>query len=87
MGKCFQICVMTAEGTVLEGQSEYCSLPTTWGSVGILANHAPMLCALSEGRAVFQMEDGEEKTVSLHGGVANVRDNSVTILSDHAEIL
>ena len=87
MGKCFQICVMTAEGTVLEGQAEYCSLPTTWGSVGILANHAPMLCALSEGKAAIQMEDGEEKTVSLQGGVANVRDNSVTILSDHAEIL
>ena len=48
MAKCFQLCVMTAEGTILQGEAEYCNLPTAMGSVGILADHAPMLCAIAE---------------------------------------
>lgn len=86
MAKCFHLRVMTAEGTPLEGEAEYCQLPTAAGSLGILANHAPMLCALREGETRCRMEGGTEKTVRHSAGVANVRDNSVTILADRAEI-
>ena len=57
MANCFELRVLTAEGAVLEGKAEYCNLPTDLGSVGILANHAPMLCAVREGKARFRMED------------------------------
>ena len=77
---------MTAEGTLLEGEAEYCHIPTTGGSVGVLADHAPMLCAMREGETLCRMENGEEKTVRHSAGVANVRDNQVTILTDHAEL-
>ena len=86
MPKSFQLRVMTAEGNVLELPVTYCSLQTTEGSLGVLANHAPMLCALREGESLCRMEGGEEKTIRHSPGVANVRDNQVTIITDHAEI-
>ena len=86
MANCFHLCVMTADGTLLEGEAEYCHIATVGGSVGILANHAPMLCALREGETVCKMQDGEEKTVHHSAGVANIRDNQVTVLADRAEL-
>ena len=85
MANCFQLCVQTAEGVALEGAAEYCNLLTADGSVGILANHAPMLCAVREGTARFRMENGEEKKLHLSAGVADVRNNTVMILTDRVE--
>ena len=86
MAKCFHLQIMTAEGTLLEGEASYCHIPTTAGSVGVLADHAPMLCAMPEGETFCRMEDGTEKTVRHSSGVTNVRDNRVTILADRAEL-
>ena len=41
--------IVTADGVVLERQVSYVSIPTPDGSVGILADHAPMLCAVGRG--------------------------------------
>ena len=86
MAKCFHLCIMTAEGTLLEGEAEYCYIPTVSGSVGVLADHAPMMCAVQEGETTCRMEDGSEKTVRHSAGVADVRNNTVTILADRAEV-
>ncbi|MBQ9663771.1 MAG: F0F1 ATP synthase subunit epsilon [Oscillospiraceae bacterium] len=86
MAKCFHLCIMTAEGTLLDGEAEYCHIPTAAGSVGVLADHAPMLCAMQEGETLCRMEGGEEKTVRHSAGVASVRNNRVTILADRAEL-
>ena len=85
MSKCFRLLVMNAGGVLLDGPAEYCRIPTADGSVGILANHAPMLCAMREGDSLCRMESGEEKTLRHSAGVADVRDNFVTILADRAE--
>lgn len=86
MAKCFHLRIMTAGGMFLDESAEYCRIPTANGSVGVLANHAPMLCAMPEGETLCRMEDGMEKTIRHSAGVADVRDNSVTILIDRAEI-
>lgn len=85
MANCFQLCVQTPGGVILDGRAEYCNLPTDDGSVGILAHHAPMLCAVREGTALFRMENGEEKKLHFSAGVADIRDNTVTILADRAD--
>ena len=85
MADCFHLCIMTAEGTPVDEAAEYCQLPTAAGSVGILAEHAPMMCAVSEGVIRCRMEDGQERQFRVPAGVADVRDNSVTILTDRAE--
>ncbi len=61
MANCFHLCLMTAEETMLDEAAEYCRIPTADGSVGILADHAPMLCAVCEGEVRCRMEDGRER--------------------------
>ena len=85
MAKTFELRILTAEGTVLDTPATYCRLQTSEGSFGILANHAPMFCACSEGTLTYRTEDGSEKQMRHSAGVANVRDNTVTLLTDHAE--
>jgi len=83
--KCFRLCIMTAEGAKLDEAAQYCRLPIADGSVGILANHAPMLCAVCEGDILCRMEDGRERIFRVPSGIASVLDNVLTILTDRAE--
>ena len=75
---------MTPTGTALERDVNYVNLPTPGGSVGILANHAPMLCAVGKGKLRCRFEGGES-LVFVAGGVASVEDNEVTVLAEEAE--
>ena len=86
MAKCFRFTVVTAEGIVMECDAGYCRIPEPFGSVGILADHAPMLCAVREGEILVRMENGTEKTVRVLAGVAEVRENTVTVLTDRASV-
>lgn len=51
------------------------------GQVGILANHAPLVSSLKVSLFNFKTIDGEEKIGVLHGGVIEVSNNEVTILT------
>lgn len=75
--------VVTGAGVVLERQVSYVRLPTPEGSVGILADHAPMLCAVGAGQLKLRDESGES-FFSVSGGVARVEDNELTILTEEA---
>ena len=78
--------VVTPGGVTLEQDTNYVNLPTPEGSVGVLANHAPMLCAVGAGRLKCRFEGGE-LSVSVSGGVASVQDNELTVLTEKAELL
>ena len=77
--------IITPTELALERDVNYVNLPTPEGSVGILANHAPMLCAVGKGKIRYRFEGGES-FVSVSGGVASVGDNEVTVLADEARI-
>ncbi len=76
--------IVTPTGTALERDVNYVNLPTPGGPVGILANHAPMLCAVGKGKLRCRFEGGES-LVFVAGGVASVEDNEVTVLAEEAE--
>ena len=76
--------IVTPTGTALERDVNYVNLPTPGGSVGILANHAPMLCAVGKGKLRCRFAGGES-LVFVAGGVASVEDNEVTVLAEEAE--
>ena len=76
--------IVTPTGTALERDVNYVNLPTPGGSVGILANHAPMLCAVGKGKLRCRFEGGES-LVFVAGGGASVEDNEVTVLAEEAE--
>ena len=79
MAENFRLSVLTGDGTIFDDQVDYVNLPTGFGSVGILAGHAPMLCAIDKG-FVRCTKDGESLRIQVSGGIANVGNNEVTVL-------
>ncbi len=55
------------------------------GDIAFLSNHAPFLGALDIG-AVKIKTNGDEKMAAVHGGFVHVREDSVILLSDVAEL-
>lgn len=78
--------IVTADGVVLQRQVNYVSIPTPDGSVGILADHAPMLCAVGKGVIRCRFEGARTASVSVQGGVASVDDNKLAILAEEARM-
>lgn len=76
----------TSDGEKWEKQVSSVTLPAALGSLGILANHAPMLCALDEGTVVCRTEAGEISRIRISEGIASVADNEVTLLLSHMEL-
>lgn len=77
--------IVTPDGTAFESDAEYINIPTGFGSLGILANHAPMLCAVKKGFLRWRNESGGEGRVLVGDGVANIAENEVTLLVSDAK--
>lgn len=74
------------EGTVFEGSALSVVAPAWDGMLGILRGHAPMVTLLGTGRVTVRGDAGEVR-FQVSGGVLQVHDNRVTILSDDARAL
>ena len=85
MAESFRLSVVTAEGTVFEDRVDYANLPTGFGSIGILAKHAPMLCAVEKG-VVRCTQEGKTLRIRVGAGVASVENNELTLLVSDGEI-
>lgn len=77
--------IVTPSGPTLDKMVNYVNLPTPEGSVGILADHAPMLCAVGKGKLKYRLEGGEG-FVFVSEGVASVENNELTVLAEEARI-
>lgn len=86
MAESFRLSVMTAEGVVFEDTVEYVNIPTGFGSLGVLANHAPMLCAVEKG-VLRCKKEGETLRIRVGVGVANVENNEATLLVSDGEVV
>lgn len=78
--------VIAPEGTVFEGSAASVVAPAWDGMLGILRGHAPMVTLLGTGQVTVRGEAGEAR-FRVSGGVLQVHDNRVTILSDDARAL
>jgi F-type H+-transporting ATPase subunit epsilon len=56
------------------------------GDVAFLTGHAPFLGALAIWPARIKKTDGTEEVAAVHGGFVHVRDDTVILLSDVAEL-
>ena len=73
------LCVLTAEGPVLERMVESVNLPTSFGSVGVLRGHAPMLCAVEKGILRCRCSEGTLR-LRVGAGIASVENNEINVL-------
>ena len=69
---------------VFDGDAYSVSLPTTEGSVGILANHSNVIMAVIPGLIEYEHEGGREQIV-VSDGLLKVENGEVMILVDTAE--
>lgn len=86
MEKKLRLCVVTQDATVFDSDVDYVNLPTTNGSLGILTGHSPMVCAVGRGviRCAFAGEGGV--MIDIAGGIAEVSNNTVTVLATDAKV-
>ena len=86
MAESFRLSVVTGEGTVFEDEVDYVNVPMDFGSIGILAHHAPLLCAVGKG-VLRCKKDGETLRIRVGSGVASVGNNEVTVLVSDGELV
>lgn len=77
--------IVTPNGKVYEGQVNMVSVRATAGDMGILPNHMPVVAPLKIS-AVKLKEFDQDEFVAVHGGFVEVRHDSVTILTEAAEL-
>jgi F-type H+-transporting ATPase subunit epsilon len=80
----FQCIVVTPEQEVLDAKVTQVILPADDGLIGILTNRAPMLARIGKGPLRVDPESGASQTYSIEGGVAQMKDNKLTILTQKA---
>ena len=76
--------LVTPERQLLDTNVEEVYAPGVNGQFGVLPKHATFLTALSTGELRYR-ENGVDHFVAVSGGVAEVIDDTVTILADTAE--
>ena len=81
--KSLRLVVVTPVGTLLDTTAESVTLPGKDGSFGVLYGHTEMLAALTEGELVYR-SDGKAAKQKINGGLAKIKNNTVTVLTDEA---
>ena len=81
----FQCTVATPEGVLYDGTVTSAIVPAFEGQVGILTDRAPILLKLGAGLLRLHATGGTADVVYfIAGGVAQMKDNVLTILTDEA---
>jgi F-type H+-transporting ATPase subunit epsilon len=76
------ILIISPEKTLFEGEAESVILPGTEGSFGVLNHHMPFVSILKQGRIEWYDKNRNRSEIEIKGGVAEVRDNKLTVLVD-----
>ena len=80
----FQCTLVTPEQQVLDEQVTQAIVPAHDGQVGILTDRAPLLVKLGVGELRLDVAGGQRRSFLIDGGVAQMKDNRLTILTDDA---
>lgn len=82
-----QVELVSPERILFSGEADMVICRTVGdGDIAFLTGHAPFLGALAIHSTRIKQPDGTELTAAVHGGFVHVRDNTVIILSDVAEL-
>ena len=81
----FRLHFMASDHMVFDDDAQSVSLPTTEGSVGILAHHSNIIMAVVPGEITYRAANGDEDTVIVWDGLLKVENGEVMILVDTAE--
>ena len=80
------VVVISPERTLFEGEAESVVAPAWDGEIGLLRGHAPLMALLRSGE-MRVTRGGTVERFRVEGGFLQVIDNTVTVLSEKAEIV
>jgi F-type H+-transporting ATPase subunit epsilon len=80
----FKVEVLTPEGPVFDGEVEMLSTRTEVGSIGILANHTPLLGMLAPTELKLRVSESETIRFAQGEGYIQVADNHALVLVEEA---
>jgi len=82
MAATFHIDVLSASARIFKGVAVSLVVPAEYGSMGILAHHAPLVARLGSGNIVIRDGTGKNTIVKCARGFLEVMKNHVTLLLD-----
>ena len=82
--KPFKCEVLTPEGEVFNGEVEMVSTRTSVGSIGVLANHAPLMAILDPTELRLYKSDSDVERFAQGEGYLQVVNNEVLVLVEEA---
>lgn len=71
--------IISAREITYRGEVESVTLPGALGSFTVLKNHASLISVLTPGSVKYRTEKGEEKSLMIKGGLADVDNNVVSV--------
>jgi F-type H+-transporting ATPase subunit epsilon len=77
----FQCTIVTPEAQALDESIQQAILPAHDGLIGILTDRAPLLVKLGVGPLRVDMSGGQQRYFLVDGGVAQMKDNKLTVLT------
>jgi F-type H+-transporting ATPase subunit epsilon len=80
----FPVEVLTPEGSVFDDEVEMVSTRTATGSIGVLANHAPLMAMLEPTELRLYRSDSDVVKFAQGEGYLQVVDNSALVLVEEA---
>jgi F-type H+-transporting ATPase subunit epsilon len=80
----FRCVIVTPEQQVLDASLTQAILPAHDGLVGVLTDRAPLLVKLGQGPLRVDLAGGQSQHFYVEGGVAQMKDNRLTILTNEA---
>src|SRR5947209_12739078 len=80
----FQCVIVTPEQQVLDESVSQAIVPAEDGLMGILTDRAPLLAKIGLGPLQIDSADGQRRTYLIEGGVAQMKDNRLTIVTNAA---
>lgn len=83
--KNLHLVVISPEHILFDGLVNWVELPGDMGRFQVFYNHAPLISSLQKGNVVFEKSTSqanvkqEPQTISIAGGFAEVKDNSISV--------
>ncbi|MBW3573885.1 MAG: F0F1 ATP synthase subunit epsilon [Actinobacteria bacterium] len=79
--------LVAPEQILYSGEADMVIARTTDGEIAFMTGHAPFIGSLGVGAVTIRTAEGDDVKAAVHEGFVEVTDNTVTILSDTAELV
>ena len=81
----FQCTMVTPEEQAFDASITQAIIPAHDGLLGVLTDRAPLLVKLGAGPLRLDLPDGKKRFFFIDGGVAQMKDNRLTILTTESQ--